>query len=206
MSVRINLNALDTIQPDEFFRQMIELSDSMQKGGKFVVLNDSEGRHLICDEIAQESIHTELQSDDLRSLLLRADELNLRLRFTGIRDVLKRILDEKPKCFPNQMTHLVLQRILSFMEIKDLISFGLTPLYASAVLEEIKRRNPDLVENPTPEQTPEQQILKAQEKWEKLESEKNFNKNLASSAMKVKERVGLDFFAFSFESSIHQEY
>lgn len=79
MTVRINLNALDKIQPDEFFGQMTALSVSIQKGGKFVILSDSEGRHLICDEIAKGSIPAELQSDDLRSLLLRVHELNLML-------------------------------------------------------------------------------------------------------------------------------
>lgn len=91
------------------------------------------------------------------------------------------------------------------MDIRDLFSFGLANLYAIAVIIEIKKRDPRLI-NESAEQAPTLTILKAQEKWEKLQREKNDNVSLARAANAVRDRLGLDSFAFSFESSKLQDY
>jgi hypothetical protein len=212
MSVKINLSALSDYKEDGFKPFMVAVNQLMQTGGRLTILTDSQQRHLICEdlqrinEIGQESIALEVQSDDLRCLLLRAHELNLEVDLTAIRTVLNQMLDEKPKYFPHQITTVVLENILSFMDIKDLFSFGLANLYAAEVIREIKKRDPSLIEDESAEQAPTQTILKAQEKWEKLQREKNNNVSLARAANAVRDRQGLDFFAFSFESSILQDY
>lgn len=212
MTVKINISALSGYKEAEFKPQMVALNQLMHSGGRLTILTDSQQRHLICEdlqrinEIGQEFITSEVQSDDLRGLLLRAHELNLEVDLNPIRTVLNQMLDQKPKYFPHQITEVVLRRILSFIDIRGLFSFGRANLYASEVIREIKKRDPSLIEDESAEQTPQQTILKAQEKWEKLQREKNNNIFLAHSAIAVRDRLGGFDFAFSFESSIYQDY
>src|SRR5438105_8462911 len=83
MCTKININRIKELDSEGLYANVHELVQLMRKGEKLQVIEDNDGRSLVCgrldtiSELAQNAIIKEVEGDDIRAILLQTHVLRL---------------------------------------------------------------------------------------------------------------------------------